>query len=599
MRGKDNTTDLTEIVKGLGLKEKHHAERVVQRPVKKEVQKTEKKQPARKKLENMKIIPIGGLDEIGKNMTVLEYDNQMLIVDCGMTFPEDDMFGVDVVIPDLSYVIENQKRVKGLIITHGHEDHIGAVPFLLEKADIPVYGPRLALGLIQHKLDEKGLRGDLRTIEAGDKFKVGKFSIEAIRTTHSIADSLCFCIETPAARIFHTGDFKIDYTPIDGDPIDFAKLAEIGSRGVDLLMCDSTNVLRPGHTPSEQVVGKTLDGIFANAKHRIIIATFSSNVHRVQKIIDLARKYGRQFSISGRSMENVVSLAKELGYLKFPDTQFVEISRTKEIPDNKLVIITTGSQGEPMSALTRMADGVHKDVKLKKNDMVILSSTPVPGNEKTVTRVVNKLYEKDIEVIYNDIADIHVSGHACQEDLKLMHSLIKPKFFMPVHGEHRHLIRHKDLAIELGMKPDDIFILKNGDQLTLDKKKAIEFQNVVPAEDVLVDGLGTEDVGGIVLKDRKILSESGILIVSAAIDRAALELVAGPEIVTRGFVYVKESEELISGARRLVANALRKINGNINEQWPVVKNLVRDTLNKYIWQNTGRHPMILPVVVDV
>lgn len=596
---RDNTTDLSEVVKGLGLKEKHHVERVVQRPPEPAPKKAGKKQTSRKKLENMKIIPIGGLDEIGKNMTVLEYDNQMLIVDCGMTFPEDDMFGVDVVIPDLSYVIENQKRVKGLIITHGHEDHIGAVPFLLEKTDIPVYGSRLALGLIQHKLDEQGLHGDLRTIKAGDRFKVGKFSIEAIRTTHSIADSLCFCIETPAARIFHTGDFKIDYTPIDGDPIDFAKLAEIGSRGVDLLMCDSTNVLRPGHTPSEQLVGKTLDGIFAGAKHRIIIATFSSNVHRVQKIIDLARKYGRQFSISGRSMENVVSLAKELGYLKFPLTQFVEISRTKEIPDNKLVIITTGSQGEPMSALTRMADGVHKDVKLKKNDMVILSSTPVPGNEKTVTRVVNKLYEKDIQVIYNDIADIHVSGHACQEDLKLMHSLIKPKFFMPVHGEHRHLVRHRDLAIELGMKPDDIFILKNGDQLTLDKKKAIEFQNVVPAEDVLVDGLGTEDIGGIVLRDRKILSESGILIVSAAIDRAALELVAGPEIVTRGFVYVKENTDLIDEAKAVCENAIMDCLGSGSCDWNYLKNSTRDALRKYIFEKTRRSPVILPMFLDI
>ncbi len=604
---RDNTTDLSEVVKGLGLKEKHHAERVVQRPAKTSPEKTgrtqtkekSKPQQVRKKPENMKIIPIGGLDEIGKNMTVLEYQNQILIVDCGMTFPEDDMFGVDVVIPDLSYVIENQKRVKGLIITHGHEDHIGAVPFLLEKANIPVYGSRLALGLIQHKLDERGLNGDLRTINAGDKFKVGKFTIEAIRTTHSIADSLCFCIETPAARIFHTGDFKIDYTPIDGDPIDFAQLAEIGSRGVDLLMCDSTNVLRPGHTPSEQVVGKTLDGIFANAKHRIIIATFSSNVHRVQKIIDLARKYGRQFSVSGRSMENVVSLAKDLGYLKFPDTQFVEISKTKTVPDDKLVIITTGSQGEPMSALTRMADGIHKDVKLKKNDMVILSSTPVPGNEKTVTRVVNKLFEKDIQVIYNDIADIHVSGHACQEDLKLMHSLIKPKFFMPVHGEHRHLMRHKDLAVELGMKPDNIFILKNGDQLTLDKKKAIEFQNVVPAEDVLVDGLGTEDVGGIVLKDRKTLSESGILIVSAAIDRAALELVAGPEIVTRGFVYVKENADLIDEAKTVCEDAIMDCLGSGSSDWNYLKNSTRDALRKYIFEKTHRSPVILPMFLDI
>ncbi len=595
---RDNTTDLSEIVKGLGLREKHHAERVKQRPKEPAPERPAKKS-ARKKLENMKIIPIGGLDEIGKNMTVLEYQNQILIVDCGMTFPEDDMFGVDVVIPDLSYVIENQKRVKGLIITHGHEDHIGAVPFLLEKARIPVYGSRLALGLIQHKLDERGLSGDLRTIEAGDKFKVGKFTVEAIRTTHSIADSLCFCIETPAARVFHTGDFKIDYTPIDGDPIDFAKLAEIGSRGVDLLMCDSTNVLRPGHTPSEQLVGKTLDGIFAGAKHRIIIATFSSNVHRVQKIIDLARKYGRQFSISGRSMENVVSLAKELGYLKFPDTQFVEISRTRNIPDEKLVIITTGSQGEPMSALTRMADGIHKDVKLKKNDMVILSSTPVPGNEKTVTRVVNKLYEKDIQVIYNDIADIHVSGHACQEDLKLMHSLIKPTFFMPVHGEHRHLIRHRDLAIELGMKPDDIFILKNGDQLTVDRKKAIEFQNVVPAEDVLVDGLGTEDVGGIVLKDRKILSESGILIVSAAIDRTSAELAAGPEIVTRGFVYVKENTDLIDEAKAVCEEAIVSCLDSGNVDWNYLKNSTRDALRKYIFEKTHRSPVILPMFLDV
>ena len=591
--------DLKEVVRGLGLKEKQHAQRVIRRHAPSSSEVNKQKKPAKKRPENMKIIPIGGLDEIGKNMTVLEYQEQMLIVDCGMTFPEDEMFGVDVVIPDLSYIIENAKRVKGLVITHGHEDHIGAVPFLLDKIDVPVYGSRLALGLIKHKLDERKLTGDLRPINAGDTIKIGKFNVEAIRTTHSIADSLCFCIETPAARIFHTGDFKIDYTPLDGDPIDFARLADIGNEGVDLLMCDSTNVLRPGHTPSEQVVGKTLDGIFANAKHRIIIATFSSNVHRVQKIIDLARKYGRQFTVSGRSMENVVTLAKELGYLKYPDTQFVELSQAKTVPDSKLVIITTGSQGEPMSALSRMADDIHKDIKLKKNDMVILSSTPVPGNEKTVSRVVNKLYEKDIEVIYNDIADIHVSGHACQEDLKLMHSLIKPKFFMPVHGEHRHLVRHKELAIELGMKPDNVFILKNGDQLTIDKKRAIEFQNVVSAEDVLVDGLGTEDAGGIVLKDRKILSESGILIVSAAVDRLGLQLLSGPEIVTRGFVYVKENGDLIDEAKEVAEDAiLDTLNHGICD-WNELKNRTRDALRQFIFEKTQRSPIILPLFLDM
>ena len=595
---RDNTNDLKKIAKELGLKEKQHAQRAIRRPSKNQGG-PDKKPAVKKKPENMKIIPIGGLDEIGKNMTVLEYQDQMLIVDCGMTFPEDEMFGVDVVIPDLSYVIENAARVQAILITHGHEDHIGAVPFLLEKIDVPVYGSRLALGLIQHKLEERRLTGDLRPISAGDKIKIGKFNVEAIRTTHSIADSLCFCIETPAARIFHTGDFKIDYTPLDGDPIDFARLAEIGKSGVDLMMCDSTNVLRPGHTPSEQVVGKTLDGIFAKARHRIIIATFSSNVDRVQKIIDLARKYGRVFTVSGRSMENVVSLAKELGYLNYPDTAYVELSQAKMVPDEKLVIITTGSQGEPMSALSRMADDMHKDVKLKKNDMVILSSTPVPGNEKTVTRVVNKLYEKDIQVIYNDIADIHVSGHACQEDLKLMHSLIKPKFFMPVHGEHRHLVRHKELAIELGMKPDNVFILKNGDQLTIDSKRAIEFQNVVPAEDVLVDGLGTEDVGGIVLKDRKILSESGILIVSAAVDRMALELLSGPEIVTRGFVYVKENSDLIDEAKEVAADAILDMFDHGITDWNEMKNRVRDALRKFIFEKTRRSPIILPMFLDV
>lgn len=560
--------------------------------------RTENRRPV-KKAENVKVFPIGGLDEIGKNMTALEYKDQIMIIDCGMSFPEDDMYGVDVVIPDFSYIIENAAKVKGLVITHGHEDHIGGVPYLLKKVNIPVYGTQLSLGLIQSKLEEHGLKGDLRPIKGGDIFRLGDFKVEAIRTTHSIADALCFCIETPAARLFHTGDFKIDYTPVDGEPIDFAKLAEIGTRGVDLMMADSTNVLRPGFTPSERVVGQTLDGIFADAKNRIIIATFSSNVHRVQMIIDLAVKYGRKFAISGRSMEKVASLAIELGYLKFPKDAFVDLKDIKRIPDRELVIITTGSQGEPMSALTRMARGEHRNIKLKKGDTVILSSSPVPGNEKSVSNVVNQLYQKEVDVIYSGVADIHVSGHACQEDLKLMHSLIRPKFFMPVHGEHRHLVRHARLAEELGMKKDHIFILSNGDQLTVDKKKAIQFKSVISAEDVMVDGMGVGDIGSVVLKDRKALSESGLFIIAACVDRRNRVLISGPEIVTRGFVYVKENEDLINQtkqvARKAIEASLKK--GNAAD-WNQLKNDVRDVMRKYIFSKTKRSPMILPIFLE-
>ncbi|MCI7327145.1 ribonuclease J [Hornefia butyriciproducens] len=547
----------------------------------------------------MKIFPIGGLNEIGKNMTVLEYKDQIMVIDCGMSFPEDEMFGIDVVIPDFTYLINNAKKIRGVVITHGHEDHIGGIPYLLKKINVPIYGTRLPLGLIRNKLDEHGIKGDLRPINAGDKFRLGDFKVEAIRTTHSIADSICLCIETPAARIFHTGDFKIDYTPIDGEPIDFAKLAELGRKGIDLMMADSTNVMRPGFTPSEQVVGQTLDGIFREAKNRIIIATFSSNVHRVQKIIELAVRYGRKFAVSGRSMENVVKLAVELGYLKFPAGSYVELNKTRNIPDSELVIITTGSQGEPMSALARMADDEHRNVKLKKGDMVILSSTPVPGNEKEVSNVVNKLSEKEVEVIYNEVADIHVSGHACQEDLKLIHSLIRPKFFMPVHGEHRHLVRHAKLAEELGMKKDNIFILSNGDQLTVDKRKAIQFKNVVSADDILVDGLGVGDVGNVVLRDRKMLSESGLIIIVAAIDRANGVVVSGPEIVSRGFVYVKEHEELIEAARK---KALESIEANIRggfKDWNTIKNGVRDDMRKFVFKSTRRSPIIMPIFLDI
>lgn len=562
-------------------------------------EKTRNDARPRKKPESMKIFPIGGLDEIGKNMTLLEYKDQILIIDCGMSFPDDSMYGIDVVIPDFSYVVKNASKVKGLIITHGHEDHIGGVPYLLKQINVPIYGTPLSLGLIRNKLEEHGIRGNLNVIHAGDTFRVGAFEIEAIHTTHSIADAVSYCITTPAAKIFHTGDFKIDYTPVDADPIDFGRLAEIGDSGVDLMMCDSTNAVRPGFTRSERVVGESLDGIFREAQNRIIIATFSSNVNRIQKIIELSVKYGRKFAVSGRSMDNVVKLAMELGYLKFPPGSYVELNQTRGIPDSKLTIITTGSQGEPLSALARMAADEHRSVKLKKGDTVILSSTPVPGNEKSVSRVVNQLYQKQVHVIYNENADIHVSGHACQEDLKLMHSLIRPKFFMPVHGEHRHLIIHRQLAEQLGEKKDHIFILSNGDQLTLTKKRAIKFKNVVPAEDIMVDGLGVGDVGNIVLKDRQLLSESGLILVVAGVDTASGTLVSGPEIVSRGFVYVKENEGLIAESRKVAQNAIEKSLSGGFQDWNSLKNDVRDDLRRFIFQKTRRSPLILPVFLQI
>lgn len=558
-----------------------------------------KRQVRGKKESSLKIIPIGGLNEIGKNMTLLEYNDQILIIDCGMTFPEDEMYGIDIVIPDFSYVIENRDKLVGMVITHGHEDHIGAIPYLLKNVKLPVYGTRLTLGLVENKLREHQVVGDLRTIKAGDKIQLGDFKIETIRTTHSIADSICLAITTPAGVIFHSGDFKIDYTPIDGEPIDFSRLAEIGKKGVTLMMCDSTNAVRPGFTSSERVVGQTIENIFRTAKTRIIIATFSSNVHRVQKIIESAVKVGRKVAISGRSMENVVALAIELGYLDIPPGTLVDLRMTKNIPDDKLVIITTGSQGEPMSALSRIASGEHKSVKLKKGDMVILSSTPVPGNEKTVSNVVNKLFEKGAEVIYSDIADIHVSGHACQEELKLLHSLIKPKFFMPVHGEYRHLIQHARLAESLGMKSENIFVLDNGDILTVSKNRAHKTEQQVDADAILVDGLGVGDVGNIVLRDRKLLSESGLIIVVAAIDRESHQVVSGPDIISRGFVYVRENEKLIEEARQVAEEAIEKCQKKNIKDWNTMKSKVRDSLGSYIYQTTKRDPVILPIFLEV
>ena len=554
----------------------------------------------RTKPAEIKIVPLGGLLEIGKNMTALEFENEILIIDCGLSFPDDDMFGIDKVIPDFSYLRENSKKIKGLVITHGHEDHIGAVPYLIKELNIPIYGTRFPLGLIENKLKEHGLKAVMHTVAAEETFKVGKnFSIEALRITHSIADSICLSITTPAGRIFHTGDFKIDYTPVDGDPIDFARLAQIGSEGVLLMMADSTNVLRQGYTSSERVVGRTLENIFRSSENRIIIATFSSNVHRIQKIIDLARVCNRKVAISGRSMVNVVDLATEMGYIKVPANTIVDLNKAKNIPDKELVVITTGSQGEPMSALARMASSEHKAVKIKPGDRVILSSTPVPGNELTVANVVNQLLEKGAEVIYSDIADIHVSGHACQEELKLMHSLIRPKFFMPVHGEYRHLRTHAELAHSLGMPLENIFLLENGDCLTVSQKKAVKTEKVAEAEGIMVDGLGVGDVGNIVLRDRRLLSESGLIILVAAIDKGSNIIASGPDIISRGFVYVRENEDLIDEACSMAEDILQECLDKEMKDWNGMKTAVREGLRKFIYNKTKRSPVILPIFLEV
>lgn len=549
--------------------------------------------------ETVRVIPLGGLDEIGKNMTVLEYKDEMLIIDCGMTFPSDEMYGIDIVIPDMSYVVENANKLKGVIITHGHEDHIGGIPYLLKRLSVPVYGTALTLGLIQNKLTEHDLRADLKEIMPGDRLQIGSFRIEVLNMTHSIAGACAFAIDTPAGVIFHTGDFKVDYTPLKGDPIDFQRFAEIGQRGVLLLMADSTNVERKGYTKSEKIVAATLDNIFSTTKGRIIVATFASNVNRVQYLIDLAVQHKRKVAVSGRSMINIVAIASELGYLDVPEGTLIDISRINSLRDDEVLLITTGSQGEPMSALTRMASNDHKNVKIKPGDTVVLSSSPIPGNEKTITNVVNNLLEKGANVIYSDIADIHVSGHPCQEELKLIHSLLKPKYFVPVHGEFKHLHTHAELAESLGMDKDHIFVLHNGSVLKLREDKAETEKTDIPAGSVMVDGLGVGDVGKIVLRDRKLLSESGLIIVVTAVQHETGQLITGPEIISRGFVYVRESEDLMSAARDVVANALDTCRERGLTDWSSMKNSVRDELRQFIYEQTKRSPIILPIFLEV
>lgn len=549
----------------------------------------------------LKVIPLGGLNEIGKNITVFEYDNDIIIVDCGLAFPEDDMLGIDLVIPDFTYLIENKHKIRALILTHGHEDHIGAVDYLLRHMNIPIYGTKLTLGLLENKLRESNVYNPEMNfcVTAGQIIKFGSFSVEFIRINHSIADSVAVAITTPVGVVVHSGDFKVDYTPIRGESIDLQRFAEIGKRGVLLFLCESTNVESKGYTLSEKTVGDILERIFEeSSKQRIMIATFSSNIDRIQQIINSAFKHKRKVVIIGRSMVNSVTTATDLGYLTVPTNILIEPAQIKNYPPERLVIITTGSQGEAMAALSRMAFCEHKQIEVLPGDKIIISASPIPGNEKTVSKVIDGLLRLGAEVVYEKLMEVHVSGHAKQEEIKLLHALLKPKYLMPIHGEYRHLKQHKDLAISLGMDKKNVFVMNIGDVLEIDKKSAQVVESV-PAGQTLIDGLGIGDVGSVVLRDRKILSEDGLMIVILGIHRESGLLVAGPDIITRGFVYVKESEDLIGGARCVVAKVLDNLNGNISNQWSVVKSLIRETLNHYLWQLTKRRPMILPILVDV
>ena len=546
----------------------------------------------------LKIIPLGGLEQIGMNITAFEYEDSIIVVDCGLAFPEDDMLGIDLVIPDITYLRDNIKKVKGFVITHGHEDHIGSLPYVLKDMNLPIYATKLTMGIIENKLKEHNLLRSTRrkVVRHGQSINLGQFRIEFIRTNHSIQDAAALAINSPAGTVVHTGDFKVDYTPVFGDAIDLQRFAEIGKKGVLAMMSDSTNAERPGFTMSERTVGKTFDQIFAEHRNtRIIIATFASNVDRVQQIINSAYKYDRKVVVEGRSMVNIISTASELGYLHIPDKTLIEIDQLKNYPDEKTVLITTGSQGESMAALSRMAADIHKKVTIKPGDTVIFSSNPIPGNEKAVSRVINELSQKGADVIFQDA---HVSGHACQEELKLIYSLLKPKYAIPVHGEYRHLKANAKLAESLGIPKENIFIMHSGDVLALDEKEA-KIVDKVHTGAILVDGLGVGDVGNIVLRDRQHLAEDGILIVVLTLEKRTNQLLAGPDIVSRGFVYVRESESLMEEARQVLQEALEKCLTNRNADWSRIKLVIRDTMNEFIWKRTKRKPMILPIIMDV
>lgn len=547
----------------------------------------------------LQIIPLGGLGEIGKNMTVIRYEDDIILVDAGLMFPDDDMLGVDLVIPDMSYLFENRDSIRAVFLTHGHEDHIGALPYLLKNLDLPVYGTALTLGILQSRLKEANVSAkNLFEIKPGDKIKAGVFKVGFLRVNHSIADAVALAIDTPHGVVVHTGDFKFDQTPVDGQVTEFHKFAELGDKGVLALLCDSTNAERPGYTLSEKSVGAAFDEIFRNAKNRIVVASFSSNVHRIQQVIDGAVKYKRKVAVIGRSMLNVVGIASELDYLKIPEGVLIDIDEVNNYPANQIAIVTTGSQGEPMSALTRMAMSDHRKVTIVKGDTVVISATPIPGNEKLVARTVDYLFKLGAEVIYEKSEGIHVSGHASREELKMMHNLVRPKFFIPVHGEYRHLIHHAKLANEVGLAKENIFVMENGDIVELTATEGA-INGKVTAGRVLVDGLGVGDVGNIVLRDRRQLSQDGILIIVVTIDRSRGAVVAGPDIVSRGFVYVREAEGLMEDAKERVQQALDKCAQNNVSDWSSIKFSVRDSLGRFLYERTRRRPMILPIIMEI
>ena len=565
------------------------------------VNKTNKKNESIFKKSKLKIIPLGGLHEIGKNITVFEYENEIIVVDCGLSFPEDDMLGIDLVIPDITYLEKNVEKIKGLIITHGHEDHIGAVPYLLKKINIPIYATRLTAGLIRNKLEEhKLLRSTkLNEVMQGQTIELGKnFKVEFIRSSHSIPDSVMLAITTPAGTVLHTGDFKVDYTPIDGKIMDFGRIAELGKEGILALMSDSTNAERKGFTMSERSVGEVFDKLFLHCTKRIVVATFASNVHRVQQIVNAAVKYDRKIAVCGRSMINMIETARELGYIECPENIFIDIDMISNYPDERLVIITTGSQGEPMSALTRMAAGDHRKVKITPNDLVIISATPIPGNEKFVSKVIDDLMQIGAEVVYSSLEAIHVSGHACQEEQKLILALAKPKYFIPVHGEYRQLIAHSETAQSMGVEKDNIIMMSNGRILEINEEGA-EFTSSVQSGRVLVDGLGVGDVGNIVLRDRQHLSQDGLIVIVLTMDASTGEVVAGPDVISRGFVYVKESENLMDDVKSVVRHEIKKCEERGIRDWATIKSAARENLRDYIFMKTKRNPMIIPIIMEV
>ena len=547
----------------------------------------------------LKIIPLGGMGEIGKNITAIEYNDDIIVIDCGLAFPDEEMYGVDLIIPDISYLINNKAKVRGLLLTHGHEDHIGAIPYISKQLQMPIYGTKLTIGLVKTKLEEHKLLNETKavSVEIGDILELGSFKVEFIRATHSIADSCSLAIYTPLGTILHTGDFKIDYTPIDGKLMDLQRISTIGREGVLLLMADSTNVERTGHSSSESTIGQTLKRVFSTAKGRVIVATFASNIHRMQQVVDASMIYGRKIIFNGRSMENVSKVARELGYLHVPDTEIIDVDEISSYPNDKVTILTTGSQGEPMASLARIAFSNHRKIAIEPNDTFIISASPIPGNDKLISKVINQLFKRGADVVYEDLEDVHVSGHAYQEELKLIHSLVKPKYFVPVHGEFRHLKHHADLAEKMGTPKENIFTLDTGEVLEI-SADGCKKEGRVKAGSIFVDGLGVGDVGNIVLRDRRHLAQDGMLTIVVAIERESLSILSGPDIITRGFVYVKESEALIKEVKDIASEELDKCLEKGIIEWYLLKSSVKKAVENYIYEKTKRRPTIIPIIME-